>query len=267
VEHGLRQAAELVDTLRRRLEWLPAATMQSETEPGSWVKGLSRRDNKPPLDRDHVGFRRCALRRGRVPIGTFMGLIRSIHLAMLGSALLLPLGGVQAEPVPVRYAEGVARGFIVMRTLQGEEVADGDLSQVVRGDRVSRRLVFHFKDGSIQDESVVFSQRGPFRLLSDRLIQKGPAFPHPIDMTIDGVSGHVKVRYADDDGKEKLANERMALPADVPNGLLLTLLRNLPRDAPSITVSIATGDARAAASEVRGQPRARGHVLDREPQA
>jgi hypothetical protein len=64
----------------------------------------------------------------------------------------------------------VTHGFLVLRTLQGKDVADGDLGQVVHGDRVSRRLVFHFKDGSIQDESVVFSQRGTFRLLSDRLV-------------------------------------------------------------------------------------------------
>jgi hypothetical protein len=178
------------------------------------------------------------LRKGSVLIRTCMETIRSIYQASLGIVPLLTLGCVHAEPVPVHYTEGVARGFVVMRTPQGEEVATGDLSQVVRGDRVSRRLVFYFKDGSTQDESVVFSQRGTFRLLSDRLIQKGPAFPHPMDLAIDGVSGRVKVRYAEDDGNEKLANERMALPADIANGLLLTLLRNLPRDVPSITVSL-----------------------------
>jgi hypothetical protein len=48
----------------------------------------------------------------------------------------------------------------------------------------------------------------------------------------------VKVRYTDDDGNEKLANERLALPADVANGLLPTLLRNVTRGVPSITVSL-----------------------------
>jgi hypothetical protein len=158
--------------------------------------------------------------------------------AILGIVLLLQLGSVHAEPVLVRYAEGVTRGFLVLRTLQGKDVADGDLRQVVRGDRVSRRLVFHFRDGSIQDESVVFSQRGTFRLLSNRLIQKGPSFPHPIDVTINGVTGQVKVRYTDDDGKEKLADERLALPADVANGLLPTLLKNVPPGVPSMTVSL-----------------------------
>jgi hypothetical protein len=158
--------------------------------------------------------------------------------AILGVVLLLQMGTVHAEPVAVRYVEGVTHGFLVLRTLQGKDIADGDLSQVVRGDRVTRRLVFHFKDGSIHDETVVFSQRGTFRLLSDRLVQKGPTFPHPIDVTIDGVSGQVKVRYTDDDGKEKLANERLTLPADVANGLITTLLRNVPRGVPSLTVSL-----------------------------
>jgi hypothetical protein len=178
------------------------------------------------------------MRRTQIGYAVTVTWLRDMYLAVLGIVLLLPIGDVQAELVPVRYAEGVARGFVVMRTLQGTEVADGDLTQVVRGDRVSRRLVFHFKDGSIQDESVVFSQRGTFRLLRDRLVQKGPTFPHPMDITIDAVSGHVKVRYTNDDGKEEMANERVVLPADVANGLLLTLLRNLSLDGPSVTVSL-----------------------------
>lgn len=157
--------------------------------------------------------------------------------AIIGSVLSLQLASAHAEPIPVRYPEGVTHGFLVLRTLQGKDVADGDLSQVVRGDRVSLRVVFRFRDGSIQDETVVFSQRGTFRLLSDHLTQKGPTFARPMDMTIDGVNGQVKVRYTDDDGNAKLANERLALPADLANGLLPTLLRNVPRGALSTTVS------------------------------
>jgi len=163
----------------------------------------------------------------------------SILATILGVVISLPTGSVRADTVTVRYAEGVTRGFLALRTLQGIDVADGDLSQVVRGDRVSRRLVFRFKDGSIQDESVVFSQRGTFRLLSDRLIQKGPAFPHPMDVTIDAVGGQVKIRYTDDDGKEIVTEKRMALPADLANGLLPTLMRNVPRGLPLTTSLLA----------------------------
>ncbi len=42
---------------------------------------------------------------------------------------------------------------------------------------------------------------------------------------IDAVGGRVTVRYQDD-GKEKSADEKMSLPADLANGIVLTLLKN-----------------------------------------
>jgi hypothetical protein len=62
--------------------------------------------------------------------------------------------------------------------------------------------------------------------LSDHLVQKGPAFPRPIDLTIDAVKGQVTVRYRDDDGQPKIESEQMRLPPDLANGLVLTLLKN-----------------------------------------
>ena len=97
------------------------------------------------------------------------------------------------EPVAVRHLEGEVHGFVVLRTLDGAIVADGDSLQVAKGDRVTSRLVYHFKDGSVQDETVVFSQRGHFRLISDHLVQKGPAFKHPMDVSVDGATGMVTV--------------------------------------------------------------------------
>jgi hypothetical protein len=83
-------------------------------------------------------------------------------------------------------------------------------------------LVFHFKDGSRHDETVVYSQRHSFRLLTDHLVQKGPSFPQPIDIKIDAIKGRVTVRYGEKGGGEKLITERLHLPADVANGLLFT---------------------------------------------
>jgi hypothetical protein len=166
---------------------------------------------------------------------TVKPLSRMFSATLIG-ALLSWITLAHADPVPVRFAEGVTRGFLVLRTLQGADIAAGDLSQVVRGDRVSRRLLFRFKDGSIQDESVVFSQRGTFRLLSDHLIQKGASFPQPLDVTINTASGQVDVRYIDDGG-EKVASERMTIPPDVANGLLPTLLRNIARSPSPTNVS------------------------------
>jgi hypothetical protein len=116
-------------------------------------------------------------------------------------------------------------------------LADGDLIQTSRGDRVTTRLVFHFKDGSIHDETAVYSQRQRFRLITNHLVQKGPTFPQPLDMSIDGSSGRVTVRYADD-GKQRVETERIDVPPDLANGLILTLLKNVQTGAPPKTVSL-----------------------------
>lgn len=134
---------------------------------------------------------------------------------------------LRAEPVPVRRAEGVVHGFLVLRTMEGRSIADGDLTQFSRGDRVTSRLVFRFRDGSVHDETTVFSQRREFRLIRDHLVQTGPAFPQPLDMLIDAATGEVTVRYTDAEGEQKVETERLDLPPDVSNGLIPTLLKNV----------------------------------------
>src|SRR5262245_23258160 len=138
---------------------------------------------------------------------------------VLMACLLLYSSAGFAELVPVRFSEGLVHGFLVLRTLDGRAIADGDLIQVVRGSRVTVRLTFRFKDGSLHDETAVYSQRGQFRLISDRLIQKGPSFPHPLEMTIDVANSTVVVNYTDDHGESKQEVERMEIPEDIANGL------------------------------------------------
>jgi hypothetical protein len=163
----------------------------------------------------------------------------STSLAVLVACVaLLPPGAMSAAPVAVRHTEGLVHGFLVLRTLSGDTLADGDLIQIARGYRVTSRLVFRFKDGSVHDETAVFSQRGNFRLLSDHLVQKGPAFQHTMEVSIDGPTGQVMVRTTDDDGKEKVVTDRLDLPPDVANGMVLTLLKNIPSDASQMTVSM-----------------------------
>ena len=113
----------------------------------------------------------------------------------------------------VRHAEGLVHGFLSLRALEGTLLADGELIQSSRGDRVTSRLVFHFKDGSLHDETVVFSQRGHLRMLHDHLVQKGPAFQRPMEVEIDGRKQEISVRYADDDGKARLVAEHLELPS------------------------------------------------------
>ena len=151
---------------------------------------------------------------------------------------LLSCGSLLAQPVAVRYAEGIVHGFLSLRTTDGELVANGDLIQVAKGDRVSSRLVFRFKDGSLRDETSVFSQRQTFRLISNHLVQKGPTFPQPLDLTIDAATGRVTVRYTDDHGKPKVESEQMKLPPDLANGMTLTLLKNVRANTALPTMSM-----------------------------
>lgn len=61
-------------------------------------------------------------------------------------------------------------------------------------------------------------------------MQSGPSFPHPEDVSIDTLSGRVTVRYTNDSGKEEIKIERMKLPADLANGLIFTLVKNIPHE-------------------------------------
>jgi hypothetical protein len=165
--------------------------------------------------------------------------IRSLSFVVLLTwALLLPSPALSQSPVAVQYTEGVERGFLVLRTLEGNILAEGDVTQFARGDRVTSHTVLRFKDGSINEETVVFSQRHIFRLVSDHQVQKGPAFKQPMDVSVDGLTGQVTVRYTDNDGKEKTVTDRLKLPPNVSNGMILTLLKNIRPDVPLTTLSM-----------------------------
>lgn len=153
--------------------------------------------------------------------------------AMLCAMLFRPALG---EPIPVRHIEGTEHGFLVLRTQDGHRIAFGDLVQVVSGDRVTSRLTFHFRDGSLDDETTVFSQRHNFQLIADHHVQKGPSFPHPMDTSVDFGRGQITVRSLDKDGKEKVTSDHMDLPTDLSNGMLLSLVKNIRPDSPETKV-------------------------------
>ena len=99
---------------------------------------------------------------------------RSFGFIVIAAAL--PNGNLPADPVPVRHPQGSSHGFLALKTLNGKSIAIGDATQIVQGDRVTSRVIFRFRDGSIDDDVTVFSQRGVFRLISDHHIQRGPSF-------------------------------------------------------------------------------------------
>lgn len=117
-------------------------------------------------------------------------------------------------------------------------MAQGDLLQVAKGDRVESRMVFRFKDGSVFDEIVTFSQQRVFTLHSYRLTQRGPVFPEDVDISLDRATGKYKVKTrAGKDGPEEVLEGTLDLPPDVYNGMVLTVVKNLPKGA-SETVHI-----------------------------
>ena len=157
------------------------------------------------------------------------------HVAALVCAVSLLAA---AEPVRVHYLEGTLHGFLALTTEQGQVLAAGDLIETVRGDRVTSHLTFHFKDGSLDDETAVYTQHGVFRLISDHHIQRGPYFPHPLDMMIDVAKGVVVTRSPGKDGKDEIATDRIKMPADLYNGLVIPVIKNISPDAGETKVSM-----------------------------
>ena len=128
----------------------------------------------------------------------------------------------------VRFIEGVTLGFLVLENQRGETLAYGESNQVVNAKDgvVTIDLRFRFKDGSSYEETTKYTQHDEFRLVSNHVVKKGPAFKQNSDTTIEAASGTVTVKtFAN--GKEQVASKHLDLPPDVCNGLLLTLVKNL----------------------------------------
>ena len=95
----------------------------------------------------------------------------ALGVLILGTTVI-PLAA--AAPVPVRFSEAAAHGFLVMRTVDGALIAEGELFEVARDGKVEKRTVFHFKDGSVFEEKVVFTQQRVYAMQSYSLVQRGP---------------------------------------------------------------------------------------------
>ena len=154
---------------------------------------------------------------------------------------LMMFGGMlraRADAMPVRFVQGSFHGFLELRSEGGVVVASGDSLQFVHGDRITAETIFHFKDGSMDDETTVYTQHRTFHLISDRHVQKGPSFPHPMDVLIDAGSGMVTTRETDKDGKVKVSSDHMTLPPDLANGLIPVVVENMRPAEQGTTVSM-----------------------------
>lgn len=146
--------------------------------------------------------------------------------------LVAVMGGLVAATVPVRFAEGSLHGFLALRSIDGALVAEGDLLQIDRGGEVEKRMSFRFKDGSVLEESVVFTQQSVYTLQSYRMLQRGPIFTEDIEISMTRATGryHVTTR-SHEDGRETVHEGTLELPPDVYNGLILSVVKDLPKGA------------------------------------
>ncbi len=160
----------------------------------------------------------------------------SLLVAFLLVLFFIQAVSINADPITVLYQEGSVHGYLALRSLDGKILAAGDLIQTIHGQRLTSRLIYHFRDGSLDDDTAIFTQRGHFRLVSDHRIQKGPTFPHPTDVSIDALGGQVTVRYKDKN-QEKVESSHLDLPPDLANGIILDVLKNVSPKIPEMKMS------------------------------
>lgn len=157
-------------------------------------------------------------------------------VSLLVGVFILSTATSQAAPVQVRFTEGMVRGFLVLGDAKGGRLGAGDFLQVAKEGEVRARTLLHLKDGSVHDETAVFTQHHVFVLQSYHLIQKGPSFKDDMDVTIDREKDRTEGKYhirikSRKDGKEKVLEGKIDLPLDVYNGMVPTVGKNLEKGA------------------------------------
>jgi hypothetical protein len=154
-------------------------------------------------------------------------------LSIMTLSGFLLVASLRAEPISVRYEQGSSHSFLALKTLDGATIATGESTQVLGRGKVTSRLIFRFKDGSVDEDTTVFTQQNVFRLVTDHHIQHGPSFPKSIDFLIDMPKN--ELTFKAEDGS--ISKEHMDLPADVSNGLPPNLIINILPSTPETRVS------------------------------
>jgi hypothetical protein len=154
------------------------------------------------------------MERSRILVGAFFAII-------LGSA-------ARAEQISVTHIQSPMHRFMAARLEDGKIIANGEFTQVVKGDEVTMRMIYRFLDGSIDDETTTYRQEGTFRLVRNHHAEKGPFFAKPVDFTVEADTSIATSRTTDRNGKVHVESEHIHLSDDVANGFVGTLLLNVP---------------------------------------
>jgi hypothetical protein len=154
---------------------------------------------------------------------------------------LLVVYVASAQPVTVRHVQGSLHGFLVLKDMDDKVLASGDLTQTPSSNRLTTILTLHFKDGSLYQETSVYSQRRAFQLLTYKQVQKGPSFKTPETLSLDTSTGKVNIQYTDKDGSAKTIDDTLKLPPDLANGILPTLLTQIdPKVETTLSMLVST---------------------------
>ena len=160
--------------------------------------------------------------------------IARCRLLGLFSFLFVISALVHGEAVPARLKQGAGHIFLLLLDENGKTLAAGESLQTVEDYKVTTRTTFHFHDGSIDDETTVFEQRVNLRVLTDDHLQRGPAFPHPVEIRIEAENGRVIVHDLQTD---KTDTHTLKIPLDLANGIVTQVLQNIPLDTAETKVS------------------------------
>jgi hypothetical protein len=131
--------------------------------------------------------------------------------------------------------EGEVHAFLILRDDDGKLLGYADEVNVRAGQAWRSRLTIHFFDGSLADETALYTQGESLHLLTDHLVERGPSFPKPTDLTIETAKGLVTYREMKD-GKNEVKTVAMDLPADLANGIMPMVLQNLPHGKGEVKV-------------------------------
>jgi len=148
---------------------------------------------------------------------------------LVAAFLTIMLGALApAEQIPVKHDELPTHLVMVARSETGQILARVEFTEDVHGDEVTMRLTYRFVDGSIDDETTTYNQRGRFQLIRNHHVENGPFFAKPVDFTVETTTGTATSRTAEKNGKIDVESEHMELPDDLANGFVGTLLLNVP---------------------------------------
>jgi hypothetical protein len=162
----------------------------------------------------------------------------NFRAASLGAMAIVLGTAASAEQIAVKHIQLPMHRLMVARSDAGKTLAIGEFTQVVQGDEVTMRLIYHFADGSIDDETTTYRQQGRFQLVRNHHIQKGPFFEKPVDFAVEAATGIATTRTTDKSGKIHVETEHVNLPDDVANGFVGSLLLNVPQDTTPFRVGM-----------------------------